>query len=273
MRRRHEGGDSQFADQLWTEYAHTHDPRTRETIIHLFERLAYGIANRFSRRGVADEDLAQVAMLGLVEAVDRFDPTTHYCFSTFAIPTILGAIRHHFRDHYWSVHVPRGVQELAQHLKRMELVMFAELGRSPTFGELSVRLQVSEESLVEAAGLEEFNHLVSLDGRFQTADPAAAGPLTEVLGGEDPDLLGVELSIALDQALGHLPPTLREVLRLRYLGELSQRAVGRRLGLSQMQVSRLEKQALSELRRELAPAGLMDEQDAWSGVQSILVDR
>src|SRR6476619_5496893 len=102
--------DTLTADRLWSEYARTHRPETRTQIIEQFSRLAFSMANRFARRGAENEDLFQVAMMGLVKAVDRFDPSTHHRFSTFATPTILGELRRYFRDHAWSVHVPRGTQ-------------------------------------------------------------------------------------------------------------------------------------------------------------------
>ena len=106
--------DTQVANQLWASYAQNPTPQTRDQIVMQFERLAYSIANRYTRRGVQNEDLFQVARMGLVKAVDRFDPSTQHRFTTFATPTITGEIKRYFRDHSWNVHVPRGMQELAQ---------------------------------------------------------------------------------------------------------------------------------------------------------------
>lgn len=245
--------ESQIADSLWIEFAHTRDPRLRERIIHQFERLAYGIANRFTGRGMDEEDLTSVAFLGLVKAVDRFDPSRHYRFSTYAVPAIVGEIRHHFRDHYWLLHVPRGVQELAQHVKRAKLAMTAELGRSPHSWEIAARLQVSEERVVEAAALEKINHPVLIDEPVVVTCFGERATLEDAVGADDPDLHMVELGTGLRQALNHLPPRLEQIIRLRFLEGLSQRAVGRQVGLSQMQVSRLEQKALAGLRAELTP--------------------
>lgn len=250
----HPRRDYRAADHLWSEFASTRDPRSRDALIHHYGRLAYALASRFRDRGVLVEDLSQVALLGLVKAVDRFDPTTGNQFSTFAVPTIMGEIRRHFRDHLWSVHVPRGLQELSQQVNRANEKMAAELGRCPTFSELAARLRVSEERVVEAMSLEELNQPMSLHGQSRQVDPADTCALEESIGFDDPRLQEVELGMVVDQALALLPVVSREVLRLRFMGALSQRAVGRRLGISQMQVCRLEKRALSELRHELGPA-------------------
>src|SRR3954451_19809886 len=149
--------DSRIADQLWADYARTRDPRTRAAIIHQFERLAYSIANRFARRGAENEDLCQVALLGLVKAVDRFDPKTRYRFSTFATPTIMGELRRYFRDHLWTLHVPRGLQELAQRLQPASRELSARLGRTPTPAELAAHMGIDEAEVQKALVLEEVN--------------------------------------------------------------------------------------------------------------------
>jgi len=239
---------AETADYLWAHYARTGDPRTRDALVHQFERLAYSIANRYTRRGTDNEDLFQVAMIGLVKAVDRFDPSTNYRFVTFATPTILGEIRRYFRDHNWSVHVPRGIQELAGRVQRGRSELSERLGRTPTSEELAAHLEVSEEQVKQALGLDEVNHTLSLDGEFESADAGRATVLEQCLGREDRSLNDTEHRVGVQQALHQLPESLREVIRMRYLAELSQREVARRLNLSQMAVSRLEKRGLEELR-------------------------
>lgn len=240
--------DSRTADRLWAEYAQTHDPRTREAIIHQFERLAYRIANRYARKGTDNEDIFQVAMMGLVKAVDRFDPSTRHRFSTFATPTIVGEIRRYFRDHSWNLHVPRGLQELSAKVERVSRSLSRDLGRTPRAREIADVLGVSEREVDEALGLELANHPLSLDGPIETSDGDGTTLLEDTLGAEDRDFRSRECEIAVDQILPRLAEPLREVIELRYLGELSQREVARRLHLSQMQVSRMEKSALATLR-------------------------
>lgn len=244
--------DTRIANQLWAEYARTHDPRTRDAIVLQFQRLAFSIANRFSKRGLDNEDLVQVAMIGLVKAVDRFDPTTQHRFSTFATPTILGELKRHFRDHGWNVHVPRGMQELALQVDRTRREMTERLGRQPSAAELAARLEVSEERIQRVLGLEETQHLLSLDGVMAAADSDRATSLEQCLGDEDPRMGETECRVSVRQALHRLPESLRYVIEQRYLFEKSQREVARGMGLSQMQVARLERRALQQLRLQFA---------------------
>lgn len=245
--------DNQTADRLWADYARTHNPRTREALIRQFERLAYSIANRYAQRGAENEDLFQVARLGLVKAVDRFDPSTSFRFSTFATPTILGEIKRYFRDHTRPVHVPRSVQELATQLERAGRDLAIRLGRTPTSAEFAAHLGVTEERVREALLMEEASHPLSLDFEGDAGDAGeTTGKLAQCLGGNDTGLEAAECRVGVHQALAHLPAQLRELIHLRYFAELSQREVARRLGLSQMQVSRMEKRALGQLRIHFA---------------------
>jgi len=239
------------ADRLWADYARTQDPRTREAIVHQFERLAYSIANKFARRGVDHEDLVQVALVGLVKAVDRFDPSTNFRFSTFATPTILGEIKRYFRDHSWTLHVPRSTQELAVRVERASRELSERLQRTPTTGELAAHLETKEEAVIEAMNLAEVNHTLSLDREMMLSDGDRPTVLESCLGREDKELKDTDYRLGLRQALHHLSGQLQEIVELRYFGELSQREVARRLGLSQMQVSRLERRALEQLRTHI----------------------
>lgn len=243
--------DSLTADRLWADYARTRNPQTREAIVHQFERLAFSIANRFARRGAEHEDLVQVALIGLVKAVDRFDPSTHHRFSTFATPTIVGEIKRYFRDHSWSVHVTRGLQELAQQVGRAGKELTDRLGRPPTPAEIAARLEVSEERVVETLGLGNAQRPVSLDAEMY-GDGERGQALEQSLGTDDRFLNGAVDRVSVAQALRGLAEPLRQVLQLRYFEDLSQREVARRLNLSQMRVSRLERRALSLLRGQFA---------------------
>jgi len=240
--------DSKTADRLWAEYARTHSPRTRDAIVHQFERLAFRVANRYLEKGIENEDLYQVAMMGLVKAVDRFDPETGNRFTTFATPTILGEIRRYFRDHSWNVHVPRGLQELTSRVERESRVLSLRLGRTPTAAEIAASLEVPVAEVEEALGLELANHPLSLDGQVDTGTGDSPTMLEDTLGSEDAAINGRECRIAVTQLMRRLPEAQRAVVEMRYLRELSQREVGRRLHLSQMQVSRIEKRALETLR-------------------------
>ena len=245
--------DSRTADALWARYARNRDDRTREQIIHQFERLAYSIANRFVKPGRSSEDLFQVALLGLVKAVDRFDPSTGHRFTTFAMPTISGEVRRYLRDHTWNVHVPRGTQELVQRVNKVSREVGEADGRTATAQEIAERVGASEEAVEDALSLTHRNHVLSLDGEFPVGNSGSAAVLEETLGVDDRELQAAEARISSDQLLQGLPQQLQELIRLRYLDELSQREVGRRLGMSQMRVSRMEQRALTQLRRSLVP--------------------
>jgi RNA polymerase sigma-B factor len=245
--------DTHAANRLWADYSRTHDPRVREALIQQFERLAYSIANRFAQRGTEAEDLYQVARIGLVKAVDRFDPLTNYRFSTFATPTILGEIKRYFRDNSRAVHVPRGVQEMERSVGRASRELVRRLGRPPTPQEIATELGVAEERVLEALAVQDATHPLSLDGEMEAKEGGdRPSVLEQCLGTEDTGLERTEFHVCVRQLLRHLSEPLQHILQLRYLAELSQREVGRRLGLSQMQVSRMEKRALGELRSHIA---------------------
>lgn len=246
--------DARAADRLWAGYTRSHDPQTRDALVHQFERLAYSIANRFVGRGIENEDLYQVAMLGLVKAVDRFEPRSGHRFTSFAAPTILGEIRRHFRDCSWTIHVPRRLQERAVRARRRREQLEGELGRTPTIAQLAARLEMTEEEVLELLAVEEANRPRSLDGVFEGTDGETRSTLTSLLGAEDAALQRSEDQVSIEQAFRYLPRSLRDLLHMRYQEELTLREVGSRLGISAMQVHRLEKRALSLLRQQFAHA-------------------
>lgn len=244
--------DCRTADRLWAEYARTRDPKTRDALVHQFRRLAYRLANPYARRGVDNEDLYQVATIGLIKAVDRFDTTKGHRFSTFATPTILGEIRRYFRDHSWTMHVPRSLQELSVKVERISRQIGRELGRGPRAAEIADVLGVDEAEVQAALGLELANHPLSLDAPVETSATDGAAVLEETLGTEDREIGEVEHRLCLDQLLPRLNDQQRQVIELRYFGELSQREVARRLHVSQMHVLRLERRGLEQLRMSCA---------------------
>jgi RNA polymerase sigma-B factor len=246
--------DIQRADRLWADYARNPDSRTRDAIIQQFKPFAYSLAGRFARRGVQDEDLVQVALLGLVKAVDRFDASADVRFITFATPTILGELRRYFRDCSWRVHVPRGLQERVGRVARAERDLAGQLGRSPTNSEIARRLKLREDEVLEALSLAETSRPLSLDAVLEVGQAGSPVSLEESFGAEDMALQSAECRVSVNQELRRLAEPLRELLQLRYFDHLSQRQVARRLGVSPMQVCRLERRALNLLRRQFAVA-------------------
>ena len=242
------------ADLLWTEYARTHDPRTREALITQFERLAYSLANRYAKRGAEFDDICQVARLGLVKAVDRFDPATNYRFTTFATPTILGEIRRYFRDRCRPLHVPRAIHDLAPKVERAAERLAVRLGRSPKAQEIAESLGIAEELVVEVLALESAGRPISLHTANKRGSDDSSLPLEEhlVSASADGDMRRADDRVFVHQALRGLSRPLRDVIQMRYLSQLTQREVAKRLGCTQINVCRMEKRALEQLRGAFA---------------------
>ena len=211
--------------------------------------LARSIAWRFRTSRASHEDLVQVACLGLVKAVDRFDPERGLRFSSFAVPTIQGELRRYLRDRTWRLHVPRSLQELIVALGPVTEALSSELQRSPTVGELAKRMRVSPEEILDArhAAKSQFDH--SLDA---PAHDGSRESLAESLGGEDRELARADRGIVLERWLAELPDREREILRLRFEEDLTQSEIAGRFGISQMHVSRLLRRSIKSLQERAA---------------------
>jgi RNA polymerase sigma-B factor len=232
--------------RLLQRYHRSGDRQAREEVVLRFLPLARQLARRYAGAGEPLDDLVQVASLGLVKAVDRFDPDRAVAFSSFAVPTILGELKRHFRDKGWSVRVPRDLQELARRLDPTQEELGRDLGRAPTPSEVAERLGVSEEEVLEAREAAHAYRAVSLD-RPRTDDDEGGPAVADAMGGEDPGFRRAEDSATVDQLLRVLAPREREVLRLRFAEDLTQQEIGDRIGVSQMHVSRLIRQAITRL--------------------------
>lgn len=234
------------ADQraLFEEYHRTRDPALRDRLVVANLRLALHLARQFANRGIPTDDLEQVASYGLLRAVDRFDPTRGLEFSTFATPTILGELKRHFRDRGWSVRVPRRVQELHVRLSSLVPELTNRLGRSPTIAEIAREARASVEEVLEAMEAGQAYRSHSLDV------PDGSGA-TDGFGTVDEALFAAEDRVVVEALLAELPPRDQLLIRLRFYEEMSQHEIARRLGISQMHVSRLLGKTLQELRRRL----------------------
>jgi RNA polymerase sigma-B factor len=227
-------------------FSRTRDAGERDELFARYLPLARSLAARYRHTSEPFDDLLQVASMGLLKALERYDPQRGYAFSSFAVPTILGELRRHLRDHTWSVHVPRDLQELGGRLTPAGEELASELGRPPTIAELAERVGVTEEEVLDAREAVAAHSPASLDERVSGEEQSAT--LGEMLGGEDAALETAEDAILVDHYLAHLPARSREVLRLRFEEDLKQREIGAILGVSQMHVSRLIRQSLEQLQ-------------------------
>jgi RNA polymerase sigma-B factor len=242
--------------KLLREYREHHDPTVRERLVELNSDLVHFIARRFANRGEPLEDIEQVGFLGLIHAIERFDPSLENEFSTFATPTIMGEIRRYFRDRSWAVRVPRRLQENLLRVNAASQQLTGELGRAPSVTEIGERLGLEPEDVLAALEVSPAQHTVSLEA----APGGRIGDATSVgdrLGAEDSNLDRVEMRSLLEQAMAHLNPREREIMALRFVEELPQTEVAKRLGISQMHVSRLQRAAVEHLRREMGDAAIV----------------
>ncbi len=226
-------------------YAETRDSGLRDQLVGAHLGLAEYLARRFANRGEPLDDLVQVASLGLIKAVDRFDPTRGVAFSTYATHTIVGELKRHFRDKGWAVRAPRRMQELYLSLGKVVASLGQELGRSPTIAELAAEVQVSEEEVLEALEAGQAYRSTSLDAPTGTEEGETLGAR---LGGEDASLEDAESRATLSPLLSQLGERERLILHMRFFEGLTQSEIANRLGISQMHVSRLLARSVSQLR-------------------------
>jgi RNA polymerase sigma-B factor len=243
------GPDEQLADErkLLERYAQDRDPSVREELVERFMPLARRLAARYRGDKEPLEDLVQVASLGLVKALDRFEPERGVAFSSYAVPTILGELKRHFRDRGWSVRVPRDLQERIAKVERAAAQLPARLGRAPSVNELAERLDLDPEEVLEAMEAAQAHHAMSLDAQ-QAMEEGEGIAMGDRLGEEDPGYETVEYGAAIEGALSGLSTRDRMVLHLRFVEDMTQTQIADRVGVSQMHVSRILRSALAELR-------------------------
>jgi RNA polymerase sigma-B factor len=240
--------DRPSVEELVLRWQRDRDAAARETLVTQFLPLARKLARRYGRSSMPIEDLVQVASLGLIKAIDRFDLERGGSLPSFAIPTILGELRRHFRDTGWSVHVPRGAQERALRVRDASDRLERDSGHAPTVNQLAEFLELDVEEVLDA--LQAFNGYepTSLD-LPRVPEEGSAGTLAETFGAEDEGYELVEDLTVLGDALAQLPEREREILSMRFGEELTQSQIAARTGISQMQVSRLLRRSLEQLRQ------------------------
>jgi RNA polymerase sigma-B factor len=227
------------------------DATARDELVDMFLPLAEYLARRFDRRGEPLEDLVQVASVGLLNAIDRFDVERDVQFSTYAAVTIIGELKRHFRDKGWAIRVPRRLQEVGLRVNTVLPVLSQELGRSPTVEEIAARCEASPEEILDAMEAVQAYSTTSLD---TPVGEEGAAPI-EVLGGEDPSLEILEGWASVAPAVKELPERERRVLYLRFFRGLTQSEIAGEVGVSQMHVSRILSQTLAFLRSAVLEEG------------------
>src|SRR5665811_1827112 len=238
---------------LHRRYRDSKDPaerdRLRAQLVNAYHDFVYFLARKFQNRGEPLDDIVQVGYLGLIKAIERFDPDLGFEFTTFATLTVAGEIKRHFRDKGTAIRFPRRLQELHQSVVRVNEEMKNQLGREPTVSELAERLGVTPEEVTEAMEIGPAYMPLSLDQPVGSADGQEGRAIAERIGTADPELDRVELRDLLDRAMVHLTPRERAIIAMRFYEQMSQSEIARRLGISQMHVSRLQRAALEQLRK------------------------
>ena len=234
-------------NELFVRWQSSGDQRAREELVERFLPLARNLARRYAGAREPFDDLLQVASLGLVKAIDRFDVDRGAAFSSFAVPTILGELKRYFRDLGWSVHVPRGAQEQALKVQEAHERLTTATGRPPAVTELAEYMELSIEEVLDALETAAAHHATSLDAPREDRDDES-GSLVDLFGEEDQRYELVDQTATISVAARELTARERRVLALRFAGDMTQTQIAQEIGVSQMQVSRILRRALSRLR-------------------------
>jgi RNA polymerase sigma-B factor len=252
------------SNKLFARWQKHGDQRAREELVTRYLPLARKLARRYTGAREPFADLMQVASLGLVKAVDRFDPERGTGFSSYAVPTIVGELKRYFRDLGWSVHVPRGAQELALKVEVARQELTVRSGRPPTINELAQFTELSIEDVLDALETAAAHHSMSLDAPG-TDDEGESTPLAETLGEEDERYELVDDTLTIESAMRFLSARERRLITLRFVEDLTQSQIADEVGLSQMQVSRILRGALERLRELTRPRRQSERRRALSG--------
>jgi RNA polymerase sigma-B factor len=245
--------------ELFERWQRDRDPRAREQLVARFLPLARKLALRYGGGHEPLEDRVQVASIGLLKAIDRFDVARGTAFTSFAVPTMLGELKRYFRSVGWSAHVPRGSQEAALTLRQGEQALAARLGRSPTVQELAEHLEFSLEQTLDALQAAAAQYPVALDAPLAEASDDERLTIVDTLGEEDARFEHLLATLSVTTAAGQLTFRQRHVLELRFGQELTQAQIAKRIGVSQMHVSRILRSTLTELNEIVEHGQIRDQ--------------
>lgn len=248
--------DKEKTRELFRRFKEEGDMDAREKLVMSHLNLVRFIANKFKNRGEPIDDLIQVGYLGLLKAIDRFDPSRGLEFTTFATPTIMGEIKRHFRDKGWSVRVPRRLQELSAKVNQATDTLTSQLQRSPTIADIADYLDATVDEVLEAMESSSAYSSVSLEAP-SGADDDDTPSVIDRYATEDSDLAFTDDRIIIEEALASFSPRERDVIEMRFLKGMTQIEIAEKLGISQVQVSRLLRRTLKKIQDKIDPEGVM----------------
>ena len=248
--------DKERTRELFRRYKVEGDEDAREQLVMSHLNLVRFLASKFKNRGEPLDDLVQVGTIGLIKAIDRFDPERGLEFTTFATPTIMGEIKRHFRDKGWSVRVPRRLQELSAKVNQVTDELTKDLQRSPSVEEIAAALDTTVDEVLEAMESSSAYSSVPLEGTGPGADDDAPSVIDHYAT-VDEDLAASDDRMVIEETVRDFSPREQEIIRMRFIEGLTQVEIARRLGISQVQVSRLLRRTLQKVQEKIDPEGLM----------------
>ena len=248
--------DKDRTRELFRQYKEEGSSEARDQLIVSHLNLVRFLASKFKNRGESLEDLVQVGTIGLIKAIDRFDPERGLEFTTYATPTIMGEIKRHFRDKGWSVRVPRRLQELSAKVNQASDELTNQLQRSPSVAEIADRLGTTVDEVLEAMESSSAYSSVPLEGGGSSDDDESPSVIDHYVT-EDADLAASDDRIVLEDAIADFSPREQDVIRMRFVDGLTQVEIAERMGISQVQVSRLLRRTLRRLQDKIDPEGIM----------------
>lgn len=243
--------DKERIKSLFREYEETEDKEIREELIKKHMYIAEILSKKYSNKGIEYDDIYQIACLGLIYAVDRFDISKGYEFSSFATPTIIGEIKKYFRDKGWAIRVPRRIQELSQKVNLLTVQLSQEYQRAPTVDEISKYIKCSKEEVLEAMEASKVYSPQSLDIQGEGNGDEKEIVLSDIIGENDKEFENIENNDYLKKVISSLNYVEKKIIRDRYFERKTQIDIARELGISQMTVSRMEKKILKRFKKEL----------------------
>ncbi|RHW34882.1 RNA polymerase sigma factor SigB [Lysinibacillus yapensis] len=245
--------------KLIDEYQQKEDSSALDQLVLHYKNLVESIAKKYSYGKSNHEDIVQVGMLGLLGAVRRFDTSLGKSFEAFAVPTIVGEIKRFLRDKTWDVHVPRRIKELGPKIKSAAEVLTTQLQYSPSIAEIAQYLEVEEEDVLEAMEMSKSYHALSMDHSIEADADGGTVTLMDVIGKEDEGYERTNRRIVVSEALEVLEEREKEILKLTYYDQLSQKEAGERLGISQMHVSRIQRKAIKKLQEAITADSVLEQ--------------